>query len=101
MCSAHTCVLLSSSPRLPPPQINSGKAFLCTSDLPEFARYNEHGNPHYHLYTGWPARIAQHAFHHLDGILFTDIMDPKTLRCVCWKDVNKTKGRMLLPFSPE
>ena len=30
-------------------------------------------------YHGWPARILQHEVDHLDGVLFVDRMEPRTL----------------------
>ncbi|GJQ74744.1 hypothetical protein Trydic_g21593 [Trypoxylus dichotomus] len=51
--------------------------------------------------TGWVARIIQHEMDHLHGILYTDVMDRKTLTSVCWEAVNERRGKVVLPFSPD
>lgn len=56
------------------------------------------GNKIEHTLTGWNARIAQHENDHLDGILFTDIMDRKTLRNTNWEMVNRKAGRIVIPY---
>lgn len=56
------------------------------------------GNEIEHTLTGWNARIAQHENDHLNGILFTDIMDRKTLRNTNWEMVNRKGGRIEVPF---
>jgi len=38
--------------------------------------------------TGWAARIVQHEMDHLDGSLYTDIMDPKSLQIDDWRRIN-------------
>ena len=48
--------------------------------------------------TGWNARIAQHEMDHIDGVMFTDLMDRKTLSCTCWDAVNKHNGRIEMRF---
>jgi peptide deformylase len=59
------------------------------------------GKPISHVFTGWNARIAQHENDHLEGILFTDIMDRKTLRCTNWETVNAKSGRIEVPYYPK
>lgn len=54
-----------------------------------------------HVFKGWNARIAQHENDHLDGILFTDKMDIKTLRCTNWEAVNAKGGRIEVPYYPK
>lgn len=49
--------------------------------------------------SGWNARIAQHEFDHLNGVLFTDVMDAKTLSCTCWQAVNAREGRVYIEFN--
>lgn len=56
------------------------------------------GNEIQHTLTGWNARIAQHEIDHLDGILFTDVMNRKTLRCTNWEMVNIKGGRIAIPY---
>lgn len=48
---------------------------------------------------GWTARIIQHEMDHLNGKLYTDIMDQKSLACTCWYEVNKYNGNIELPFN--
>lgn len=48
--------------------------------------------------TGWNARIAQHEMDHIDGVLFTDLMDRRSLACTCWDAVNTHGGRIEMRF---
>lgn len=48
--------------------------------------------------SGWNARIAQHEMDHIDGIIFTDLMDRKSLTCTCWDAVNQHNGRVEMRF---
>ncbi|XP_004931209.1 peptide deformylase, mitochondrial [Bombyx mori] len=77
-----------------------------TADVPRYKEiqisgYNEDGNPTSNTYRDWAARVAQHEIEHLDGKLYVDIMDRKTMSCVCWEEVNLSKGKLAIPFSPE
>jgi len=56
------------------------------------------GNPIEHRLKGWNARIVQHEIDHLNGILFTDLMDRKSLRCSNWEMVNIKEGRIEVPY---
>ncbi|XP_055627306.1 peptide deformylase, mitochondrial-like [Toxorhynchites rutilus septentrionalis] len=47
---------------------------------------------------GWNARIAQHEMDHLNGIVYTDVMNPKTFTCTCWEAVNRHHGRVRISF---
>uniref|UniRef100_A0A1Q3FAP0 Peptide deformylase n=1 Tax=Culex tarsalis TaxID=7177 RepID=A0A1Q3FAP0_CULTA len=47
---------------------------------------------------GWNARIAQHEMDHLDGVIYTDVMDRKTFACSCWQAVNANYGRVQIAF---
>ena len=58
------------------------------------------GNVFKHQLSGWNARIAQHEVDHLNGILFTDIMNPKTLRNTNWEVINTKNGRIEVPYYP-
>ncbi|MBV2357137.1 peptide deformylase [Streptomyces sp. J2-1] len=40
---------------------------------------DEHGRPLDEVFTGWPARIVQHETDHLDGTLYLDRADPRSL----------------------
>lgn len=48
--------------------------------------------------SGWNARIAQHEMDHLNGVLYTDVMDAKTFSCSCWQAVNACEGRVYIDF---
>ncbi|CAH0552513.1 unnamed protein product [Brassicogethes aeneus] len=47
---------------------------------------------------GWLARVIQHEMDHLNGTLYTDIMNRKTLTCGCWNVVNERGGKVELPY---
>ncbi|MFH8468291.1 peptide deformylase [Streptomyces sp. NPDC017991] len=40
---------------------------------------DEHGGPVDEVFTGWPARIVQHETDHLDGTLYLDRAEPRSL----------------------
>ncbi|KAK9875101.1 hypothetical protein WA026_005896 [Henosepilachna vigintioctopunctata] len=63
--------------------------------------YNEFAEPLKIDASGFTARIIQHEMDHLDGKLFTDIMDRKTLSCSCWEVVNERNGKVELPYGPK
>ncbi|XP_035776572.1 peptide deformylase, mitochondrial-like [Anopheles albimanus] len=48
---------------------------------------------------GWNARIAQHEMDHLNGTIYTDIMERKSFTCSCWQAVNEHQGRIRLSFA--
>ncbi|RZC39854.1 Pep deformylase, Ribonuclease 3 and/or dsrm domain containing protein, partial [Asbolus verrucosus] len=50
---------------------------------------------------GWLARIIQHEMDHLDGKLYTDIMDRKSLACSCWQAINDRGGKIELPYGAQ
>src|SRR3954469_1257991 len=43
---------------------------------------DEHGEPRSYTLTGWPARIAQHEIDHLDGILYVDRVETRSIASV-------------------
>ena len=47
---------------------------------------------------GWPARIIQHEFDHLQGILYIDKMDRSTFECCFWQEVNLNRGKISLKY---
>ncbi|XP_044726672.1 peptide deformylase, mitochondrial-like [Chrysoperla carnea] len=49
---------------------------------------------------GWTARVIQHEMDHLDGKMYTDLMDRPSLSCSCWQAVNAHSGRISIPFAP-
>ncbi|XP_075971229.1 peptide deformylase, mitochondrial-like [Anticarsia gemmatalis] len=67
----------------------------------EVTGHNELGDSTSKVFRNWAARIAQHEMDHLDGKIYTDIMDKKTLECNCWEEVNLSKGKVVIPFTPE
>lgn len=63
--------------------------------------YNENGEKVELKLNGWNARIAQHEMDHLDGQIYVDVMNRKTLSCSCWEAVNVKEGRVAIPFCPK
>jgi peptide deformylase len=51
-------------------------------------------NEHDETYTGWPARVLQHEYDHLDGILFIDHCSPFKRRLLKSKLTDITKGKV-------
>ncbi|GAB0100459.1 Peptide deformylase [Sergentomyia squamirostris] len=47
---------------------------------------------------GWNARIAQHEMDHLEGVMFSDLMDRKTLQLIIWPWVNAREGRIEMKY---
>ncbi|CAK1542839.1 unnamed protein product [Leptosia nina] len=81
--------------------VRSFQADVARYKAVEVSGLNSQGEPISQIYKGWAARIAQHEMDHLDGKLYTDIMDRKSLQCVHWDEVNICKGKMSIPFNPE
>lgn len=67
----------------------------------EVTSFDEKGVKQTEKYSGWNARIIQHETDHLNGTLFTDVMDRKTLRCTNWEMVNRKAGKIEIPFYPK
>lgn len=67
----------------------------------EVTAFDLKGNEMKYILKGWNARIAQHEMDHLNGTLFTDLMNRKTLRCTNWEIVNAKAGRIEIPFYPK
>lgn len=67
----------------------------------EVTALDEEGKKFTKVYSGWNARILQHENDHLNGILFTDLMEKKTLRNTNWEMVNRKAGRIEVPFYPK
>ncbi|XP_058115989.1 peptide deformylase, mitochondrial-like [Anopheles ziemanni] len=61
--------------------------------------YDRHGERQELKLHGWNARIAQHEMDHLNGIVYTDIMNRKSFTCTCWEAVNAKQGRVNLSFA--
>ncbi|XP_038222940.1 peptide deformylase, mitochondrial-like [Zerene cesonia] len=80
--------------------IKSFQADVARHKSVEVTGYNADGEQSTKQYSGWPARIVQHEMDHLNGKLYTDIMDRKTLQCVCWEEINLSKGKVAIPYSP-
>ena len=58
--------------------------------------YNDTGNFVQWEITGWGARIIQHEMDHLDGCLYTDLMDSKSLQVDEWYRINAREGNFYL-----
>lgn len=54
--------------------------------------YDENWNFHDEIYEGYAARIIQHEYDHVDGILFTDHLSPLKRRLLSKKLANISKG---------
>lgn len=50
--------------------------------------------------SGYEARVIQHEVDHLEGILYIDKMEPKSLECAVWQQVNAHKGKGYIKFGP-
>ena len=55
--------------------------------------YDENWNYHDEVYEGYKARIIQHEYDHLDGILFTDKINPLRKRLIKSKLAAISKGK--------
>jgi peptide deformylase len=64
----------------------------------EVSAYDIDGKLKKYTFSGWNARIAQHEYDHLNGVLFTDIMIKKTLRNSNWQTINAKGGRVVLSY---
>lgn len=60
--------------------------------------YEYDGSPTQWEATGWAARIVQHEMDHLDGIMYTDIMDRKSLEVRNWEVINSRKGNVTVNY---
>lgn len=64
------------------------------------------GRHHNRLFSGWPARIVQHEIDHLDGTVYVDRMDPRSLVCSeaydeVWADLPLNQVRDALGLSAD
>ncbi|MDP4221757.1 MAG: peptide deformylase [Bacteroidota bacterium] len=60
--------------------------------------YDENWEFHDEVYTGYKARIIQHEYDHLDGILFTDKVSPLRRRLLKSKLTAISKGRFEVDY---
>lgn len=60
--------------------------------------YDYDGSPTEWEAVGWAARIVQHEIDHLNGKIYTDIMDCKTLQNDHWKTINQRGGDYRVPY---
>ncbi|XP_053595172.1 peptide deformylase, mitochondrial [Microplitis demolitor] len=84
-CCASICGLMANVPRAKGIQIKA---------------LDINGDPFTWDAVGWPAKIAQHEFDHLQGKLYTDIMDRKSLSCAVWEAVNRRAGKVSIDYYP-
>ncbi|MDR0422484.1 MAG: peptide deformylase [Proteiniphilum sp.] len=54
--------------------------------------------PHDETYTGYTARVIQHEYDHVDGILFTDKITPLRKRMIKGKLANMEKGKVTCEY---
>ena len=52
------------------------------------------GNPHEETFTGLAARVIQHEYDHIEGVLFTDHLTPFKRRLLKGKLANISKGKV-------
>ncbi len=55
-------------------------------------------NPHKETYTGLIARVIQHEYDHIEGILFTDKLSPLKKRLIKGKLANISKGKVSIDY---
>jgi peptide deformylase len=60
--------------------------------------FDEHWNEHVETFDGMKARIIQHEYDHIEGILFTDYLSPLKKRMLKGKLQNITKGKMKVDY---
>lgn len=60
--------------------------------------FDEDWNFHEESYSGYAARIIQHEYDHVDGVLFTDYLTPLKKRMLKKKLVNISKGEIEVPY---
>ncbi|KAG8040953.1 hypothetical protein G9C98_001941 [Cotesia typhae] len=84
-CCASVCGMMANVPRSKGVQINA---------------LDINGEPFTWDAVCWPAKVAQHEFDHLQGKLYTDTMDRKTLSCMVWQTVNRRGGKISVDYTP-
>jgi peptide deformylase len=60
--------------------------------------YNENWELQEETYTGYKARIIQHEYDHVDGVLFTDHLSPLKRKLLSKKLQNITKGEIEVDY---
>jgi peptide deformylase len=60
--------------------------------------FDEHWNPYEETFDGMKARIIQHEYDHIEGVLFTDYLSPLKKRMLRGKLQNITKGKMKVSY---
>ena len=60
--------------------------------------YDLEWNLHEEEYEGYAARIIQHEYDHIEGILFTDHLSPLKRRILKKKLTNISKGEVDVPY---
>jgi len=60
--------------------------------------FDEHWNEHVETFDGMKARIIQHEYDHIEGILFTDYLSPLKKRMLKGKLQNITKGKTKVDY---
>lgn len=70
-------------------------------DRPERIRiryFDRDWQEHEEVYTGLKARVIQHEYDHIDGILFTDYLSPLRKNMLKKKLTNISKGQIKVPY---
>lgn len=60
--------------------------------------YDEHFKLHQDTYEGYAARIIQHEYDHIDGVLFTDHLSPLKRRLLTKRLQNISKGEISVDY---
>lgn len=86
---------------------SEGCASVCgySAEVSRFAHIqvealNEKGVKETWKASGFEARAIQHEIDHLQGIIFVDKMEAKSLECSVWQHVNLYKGQGYISFGP-
>ena len=58
------------------------------------------GSPVEWQVSGWGARVVQHEMDHLEGRMYTDVMEPKTLQNDSWNMINANAGNVKIYYKP-
>ena len=61
--------------------------------------YEYDGSPVEYKVKGWGARIVQHEIDHLEGKMYTDVMEPKTLQNDSWQMINQNAGNVKIYYN--
>lgn len=66
---------------------------MCCKDTLTIEYFNEKFKKHKDTYTGVTARVVQHEYDHIEGILFTDKISPLKRKLISGKLADISKGK--------